>query len=555
MIASLHIKNVAVIKELSIDFSNGFSTFTGETGAGKSVIMDCIGILIGTRPVKGKVRHGETEASVSACFDKMPQEMHSRLLELGFDPSDGILIQRNFNAEGKSTFRINCQPVTQGIAKEIGARLITIHGQNDNQRLMQKSEHLGILDAYADTKRDIENYRESYLRYCEVKQRLSSLQSSSRERARMLDIYKFQAEEIDEVNPKIGEEEKLTEEEKRLQNVEKIQKLSNFTYHVLRGADRSACALIDKATSSVSSLEGIISEASSIEERLLAIRYELEDIAQTASAWGDDDGENVDKKLDKIGARLNAIEKLKRKYGDDIEEILEFRQKIGREIDEMENSDELIASAKAELSTAYAELLIKANALTAKRRDAALKLQNAIMSELEFLEMPKVRFIIDIAHLEEPGLHGLDEIEFLISANAGQNPMPMIKIASGGELSRIMLAIKTILLDRDGADAVVFDEIDTGISGKTSRKVGIKLKQISRALQVICVTHSAQIASLADNHYLISKQEVDGKTQTSIKLLHNDEQVAEIARILGGLNVTENQTFAAKEMIEEGNNL
>lgn len=554
MLTSLFIKNIAVVKEINIDLSSGFSTLTGETGAGKSVIIDSIGILLGSRSYKDKIRNGESTATVSACFENLPPEVLSELDALGFDGRDGMIVQRTITTDGKNTVKINGQTVTQGIGKEIGRLLITIHGQNDNQKLMQRSEHLGILDSYADLKEYKDDYFNTYSEYKVLTEKLESIKKSNSERARLFDVYKFQAKEIDDANLKLGEEEKLVAEEKRLENIEKIEKHSLFVYHLLHGAEKSVDALMDKASSSLSQLSFVVPEAQDLNEKLLQFRYEIEDIASAVRSFADEGGESADKKLDKIESRLDAIQKLKRKYGNTVEEIIEFRQNIGRTLDEMENSDEIIEKTEKELKKVRALLEQKAGVLSEKRTKAAEKLQQEIMRELSFLEMPKVRFVIDIKP-SEPKDNGSDAVEFLVSANAGQPPMPMIKIASGGELSRIMLAIKSILLDKDGATTVIFDEIDTGISGKTSRKVGIKLKQIAKRIQVLCVTHSAQIASLADNHYLISKADVDGSAQTNVKLLDEKGKINEVARILGGLNITRSQIDAAQEMIEEGKGL
>ena len=312
---------------------------------------------------------------------------------------------------------------------------------------------------------------------------------------------------------------------------------------------------MDKATSSLSHLRDCIPQTNELNEKLIQIRYEISDIADTINDFGQDNGENADKLLDKIGSRLNAISRLKKKYGNTIDEILVFRKELGTKIADMENSEYLIEQTEAELAKVSQELNSKALLLSDARKKAAIELQDKIMNQLEFLEMPKVRFVIDFKDSPVPLSTGKDVVEFLISTNAGQLPMPMAKIASGGELSRIMLAIKSILLDKDGITSVIFDEIDTGISGKTSRKVGIKLKEIAKHVQVLCVTHSAQIASLADNHYLVSKSEVNGATQTTLRLLDNDARINEVARILGGLNVTQNQILAAEEMINEGKRL
>lgn len=552
MINSLYIKNIAVIKELSVDLSGGLTTLTGETGAGKSVIIDSIGILLGSRPHKEKIRNGEASATVSACFDGLSEDTLRALDELGFDGREGVVIQRTVTREGKTSVKVNGQTVTQAMGKQIGAHLMTIHGQNDNQKLMQRSEHMGILDSYAELSESKNEYFKVYSEYKATRERLDSIKKSAAESARMLDVYKFQAREIDEAALRSGEEERLEAEEKRLENIEKIEKHSRFAYHVLRGSEKSVSVLVDKASASLEQLSSVINEAQELAERLARVGYELDDIAEAVRELVGDDVQGADKRLDKIGSRLDLIQKLKRKYGENIDEILKFRKSIGERIDEMENSDELIERTEKELKELLTRLSEKGRMLTEKRKAAAKRLQDDIMRELSFLEMPKVRFVVDVKCGESPTPNGFDEVEFLISTNAGNEPMPMIKIASGGELSRIMLAIKTVLLDKDGVDSVIFDEIDTGISGKTSRKVGIKLKEIAKKIQVLCVTHSAQIASLADGHLLISKRECDGETQTSVRLLDEEGRVNEVARILGGLNITRSQTDAAREMIEEG---
>lgn len=555
MISSLYIKNVAVVKELCIDFRGGLSTLTGETGVGKSVIMDCIGILLGSRPTKGKIRQGEHEAIIRAYFCDISEGTRRAMEELGFDECEEILLQRTFNSEGKSVAKINGQTVTRSMLGEIGAHLIGIHGQNDNQRLMQRSEHLNILDSYAGLEAERAEYREVFDKYRAAESRMAELRERARDGARLLDVYRFQAKEIDELHLRVGEEERLLAEEKRLENAEKIEKHSKFVYHALLGADRSAAALTDKAASSLSQLSGVIPEAEELGDRLVRIRYEIESIAQTAADWSGSDTENAEKLLDKIGARLNAISKLKKKYGGSEEAILAFRAELEKTINDTECSDLLLEECEREMKQIESELLLRAEGLSEKRRAAAHTLERAITGELEFLEMPRVRFVIRIVRSAVPTASGTDDVEFLVATNAGQEPMPMIKIASGGELSRIMLAIKSILLDKDGTETVIFDEIDTGISGKTSRKVGIKLKRIAGYAQVICVTHSAQIASLADNHYVISKREEDGAAQTGVALADDEARVREVARILGGLTVTEGQLRAAREMIEEGKTL
>ncbi len=557
MLASLHIENIAVIKSLDVDLSGGFTALTGETGAGKSIIIDSINLLTGGRASRELVRTGEHRASVSGVFCNLDHDTLETLTELGFDTDENgeILLQRTLTDDGRTTSRVNGQSVTSAVYREIAQNLINIHGQNDSLQFLQKSSHLSLLDAFAENGDLLCEYRRFYDEYKRISEHLRELEREDKDKFRLLEIYRFQLGEIDSVKLKKGEEEVLEAQCKKLRNIEKISKQTSFAYRILYSSDKSASAsyLLDRAAASMLQISDVVPEAAELAEKLKNYRYEIEDIAETIHDFGGDvdiDGDPTEK-LNKIEGRLDAIAKLKRKYGETYEEIQRFREETAQKLDEIECADDKIADYRRQLDAIRAEMEIKAAALTDSRRRAAESILDRISDVLVYLDMPKVRFDVSIKPTE-PTPNGFDDVEFLISPNPGESLRPLAKIASGGELSRIMLAMKCALADRDSVGTLIFDEIDTGISGKTSRKVGIKLKSIARDVQVICVTHSAQVASLADNHFYISKSELDGRTETSLVLLDSMGRIEEIARILGGINVTEVQRRAAAEMIAEG---
>lgn len=555
MLASLHIENIAVIKSLDVDLSGGFTALTGETGAGKSIIIDSINLLTGGRASRELVRTGEHRAMVSGVFCELPNETLTILTELGFDTDENgeILLQRTLTDDGRTGSRVNGQSVTSAVYREIAQNLINIHGQNDSLQFLQKSSHLPLLDAFAENGELLLEYRRFFEEYKRISEHLRELEREDKDKFRLLEIYRFQLGEIDSVKLKKGEEEELEAQAKKLRNIEKISKQTSFAYRILYSSDKSASAsyLLDRAAASMLQICDVVPEAAELAERLKSYRYEIEDIAETIHDFGGDIDGDPTEKLNKIEGRLDSIAKLKRKYGETFEEIQRFREETAQKLDEIECSDDKIADYRRQLDAIRDEMEIRAAALTKSRRSAAESILDRISDVLVYLDMPKVRFDVSIKPTE-PTQNGFDDVEFLISPNPGESLRPLAKIASGGELSRIMLAMKCALADRDSVGTLIFDEIDTGISGKTSRKVGIKLKSIARGVQVICVTHSAQVASVADNHFYISKSEQNGRTETSLTLLDNMGRIEEIARILGGINVTEVQRRAAAEMIAEG---
>lgn len=551
MLRSLQIKNIAVIKSADIGFCDAFTVLTGETGAGKSIIIDSISLLMGSRAPRELIRSGESRANVSAFFDNVSANTAALLDEYGVECEDGsVLLSRTVSADGRSAARINGQAVTQTMLREIGKTLITIHGQHDNQRLMQKSYHIRLLDAYAGLDDALEKYREVYQRLRAVRAELEALRRDDAEKMRLRDILEYQIKEIDAARLKEGEEEQLGTERLRLQSIEKIKKQTDFAYRALYGSEKgSAVLLLDKAGEALSRIAQVIPEAAELAERLAGYRYEIEDIALTVRGYADDSDGDPTARLDKIESRLDVINKLERKYGADIAAVLAFRDDAAARLEGIDNIDARAEELQDSVQRLEAEARRLAAELSAVRVDCAMQAAARVCETLTYLDMPGVKFEIAVRPCELCA-DGTDEVEFMIAANPGEPAVPLAKTASGGELSRVMLALKCVLSENDGIDTMIFDEVDAGISGKTSRKVGVKLSELSRGAQVLCVTHSAQIASLADDHLLISKSEVDGRAETDVRSIEGEERVNEIARILGGINITETQRNAARELMK-----
>ena len=553
MLQALHIENIAVVKKADIDFSSGMTVLTGETGAGKSIIIDSLNLLSGARADKEMIRSGETRAEVSAVFTDISEEIENKIRDLGFECEDGAIFLSRSVSHSSSTARVNGTPITLAMLKKLSTMLFGIHGQNDNALLSEPKNHLNILDIYANNAELISEYSSKYERVEHLRKKLRELSDDMQEQARMSEILKFQINDIDAVKLKIGEEQELEALASRLRSIERITKACGLAQRALEGGKgMGAIYLVDRAAGSLSSVSDAVEEADSLSERLSNIKYELEDIAETLASLVDMGGDDPIALLDKTEARLDAITKLKRKYGNSAEEILAFRDEARAKLDFLENADDFRVDIENELKSAETEARVAARALTESRRRAAFSLSKKVCETLAFLDMPKVVFEVSLVSSKDFLRSGCDEVEFLISANPGEPLMPMAKIASGGELARIMLSLKNVINECDGIDTVIFDEIDTGISGKTSRKVGVKLKEIGRGAQVICVTHSAQIASLAHNHLFVSKEECEGRTESSVRALDENERVDEIARILGGIEITKAQIAAAREMILEG---
>ena len=556
MIQSLHIENIAVVKSIDLDFGEGLTVLSGETGAGKSIIMDSLGLLLGNRAEKELIRTGEERAEVSAVFSELSKETLALLEELGFSMTDDSIMLSRTMTQSSSSARLNGRAIPLTLLREIAGKLFNIHGQNDNQQLLDPKNHVSLLDAYAGCEEECAAYAEVYRQILHKRAEIDTLQRDAKEQARLCEILRFQIADIDAGKLKVGEEEALTELTKKLRSVEQITKCVTLVEKALKGGEKGkgAIYLTDRSAEALTAISDALPETEELIERLSNIRYELEDIAECVADLDEFGGDDALEKLDRAEGRLSTIEKLKRKYGSSVEEILAFRQDAAEKLDAIEHVEDRMIELREELANIESNAKAMATNLSQKRRSAAKGLTEKLRETLEFLDMPKVRFEVGMKATRDFSPVGCDEIEFLIATNAGEPLMPMAKIASGGELARIMLSLKNVLNECDGVNTVIFDEIDTGISGKTSRKVGIKLKEIGKSAQVLCVTHSAQIASLATHHLYISKQEIDGRVQTKVQELDEEGRVAEVARILGGIEVTEAQREAAREMIAEGKN-
>ena len=557
MLKELCIENVAIVKKECVVFDKGFSVLTGETGAGKSIVIDSIGLIMGARASKELIRSGEDTASVSALFTNISKDESIKLAELGFAPEEDntLFIRREISVSGSSTAKINGKSVSISILREVGEFLINIHGQHASQALLDEENHILYLDAMADNAAELKEYGEIFAEYSEIREKIRELKRKESEKERTIELLKYQIADIDAVKPHEGEEEALEIKKKKIASAEKISKYSTLIYRALYQNEKgnSASDLIRKAADALSALSDVLPSSEEYIETLNDFMYRIEDIAETVYKECDVGVKNPTELLDKIETRLNAISKLKRKYGSSIEEVLAFREKIAAELKSLEHSEEMITDLANDLKAVQVRLAAKAAEISQKRKEAARIFEARIVEELRFLEMSKVRFEIAVSPLSEFATNGKDAVSFLVSANPGEPLLPLSKIASGGELSRTMLALKCALADKEKTPTLIFDEIDTGISGKTSHKIGIKLKEVaSQNTQVICVTHSPQITATADIHFFVSKREVDGRTESSIRPLSYDERITEIARIIGGVSVTP-QTMAAARDLLDGN--
>ncbi|MBQ7398952.1 MAG: DNA repair protein RecN [Clostridia bacterium] len=552
MLQSIHIENVALIKKLDIDLSPAFCAFTGETGAGKSIIIDSIGVLCGNKAPKELIRSGEDYLTVEGVFSNVGTRASKKCEELGVSvDEDGLLyISRTVKSDGKGVVRIGGKQVPLSILKDISPLLINIHGQHDNQELLIKDKHRKLLDFYAENYDYYNEYSALFSEYCSIKRDLDEINIDESQKLRRIEMLRFQINDISALKLKDGEEEKLSEEKKKLLNIEKLAKNSSIVSESLYGSGGvSACDCIDKAIDALRSLSKISDEYNEHIDTLSDIKSTLIDIAETVNDGSYEEYSNPSLVLDKIENRLDEISKAKRKYGSDVSEVLDFLDKAKKELDELENFDKHSETLRKKLSECGEKVKSASAKLTDSRIKASENLKSNIEKQLKYLDMPGVKFKVNI--ISKPfSKDGADDVEFFIMTNSGEGYSPLSKTASGGELSRIMLAIKSVIAEKDGVDTLIFDEVDTGISGKTSRKIGLMMSEIASVSQVLCVTHSAQICSVADSHYLVSKSTSGDRTTTSVGLLGYDERVNETARIIAGINVTATSLEAAKELID-----
>lgn len=563
MLNSLHIENIAVVKSADIDLGSGFTVFSGETGAGKSVIIESIKLLLGGKFDKELIRHGEDVAMVSALITDLNSAAAKALFECGFsvDEDGAVLIQRSVNRDGKNQIKINGRAAGVGVLKSLMPSLVTIHGQNETNVLADSDSHLALIDTYASNTEILDEYTDVYAEYTRLSRELSDLLEKRAEGARIRDLLVYQIKEIDSMSLHKGEEEELVDKKLKIKNSEKLHKHADFVYKALRGSEKGSVAvLIDRSISSLRQISDVVPECAEYAESMREMLYRIEEIAEDVAAITDNINEDPTEALNLIESRLDKISKLKRKYGLTISSILEFRDKCARDLELIDNSEDAERRIRKELGERYHRAHELAVKLHERRIKSSAELEKKVKNTLDFLDMPSVVFYASYRELFADGQHkltptGFETAEFYISANKGSEAMPMSKIASGGELARIMLALKSALANKDGVGTVIYDEIDAGVSGKTARKIGVKMLELSKTAQLICVTHSAQIASLADTHMLIKKRELDGNVRTELFALDYDGRVGEVSRILGGIDVTESQRRAAIDMIKEKSEL
>ncbi|MDQ2086636.1 DNA repair protein RecN [Herbivorax sp. ANBcel31] len=563
MLRQLEIQNIAIIDKLSIELGDGLNVLTGETGAGKSIIIDSINAIIGQRLSRDLIRTGENKALVEAIFEIKENQLSDLFEYYGIEPEeDGVLvISREFTRSGKNTCRINGKISTVSMLRKFGERLIDVHGQHDNQSLLRIDSHIDLLDSLANEK--ILDLKKNYLSHLEnykkIKKKINDLLGDSGERERKIDLLKYQIDEVKSANLEKGEEQQLEKEKDILLNFEKIIKVFSDAYEVLgsgRKTGKSALDMINEVVFGLNDIKDYDETYIEITERLESLTYELEDIVSEVRAKRDNIEYNP-AALEQVEERLGAIYKLKKKYGDSIEDILIYMENAQNQLDEIINNEEVLDKLNNDLKKENDSLYTLAKSIHQERKKAAKLIEDKISYELNVLEMKNTRFEVRIEFDKREdkseinyNQNGLDKVEFLISTNAGEPLKPLAKIASGGEMSRIMLAIKTILANVDKMPTLIFDEIDIGISGKAAQKVGEKLSFISRNHQVISVTHLAQIACMADCNYYIQKITKEKNTKTIVTRLEGDEIKNEIARIIGGENISQITIKHAEEMLE-----
>ena len=549
MLSQLFIKNIAVIESASIDFENGFNVFTGETGAGKSILIDSINAVLGGRTSRDLVRTGEEKALVSAVFTNVSKEAESLLQELGYEIEDELMISREISAEGKSICKVNMRPATAGVLKQLSSVLIDVHGQHDSAVLQNPELHIGYIDSFGNTGNELAEYQDSYKKLRSVEREIKKIINDDSDKTARIDMLKFQIGEIEAAAIEEGEEEELLALSKRIKSAENIMELISETVSALDGNGENEGALegLSTAIENCARLTEYFPQYDGLSEKFKEMYYEFEEFANDVKDNADE--LDFDPALqNRTERRLDQIFRLKRKYGGSVEEMFKFYNKAVSELENIEFSEERLEKLQKEQKQLFAETSKLAEVLTEKRHRAAEAFEKAVSEELSYLNMPNVCFNVHFDEIEFSD-SGKDNLEFYIATNAGEPLKPLTKIASGGELSRIMLSIKNVLADKDNVDTLIFDEVDTGISGSAAQKVGQKLKQVSSGRQIICVTHLAQVAAFADNHMLISKNTDCGKTFTSVKSLGKEGRVTELARIMGG-TMTDALRKSAEELLE-----
>ena len=547
MLSLLHIENIAVIEQADISFDQGFNILTGETGAGKSIVIDAISAILGERAYRDMIRTGTTKASVRAVFTDVPQL--EWFAENGVDYDPETIIQREVHLDGKNVCRVNGSLITVSILRKLGIQLINIHGQHDSASLFDEANHLAFLDAFADNEALRLSYGEKFQAVSALRREIDSLTMDEGEKLRRMETLKFQIAEIEKAELEPGEDEALEERRKLLQNAEKLSDGINTAVDCLYGGDDTdgAASLLADAERELARLSRFTDAYAQLHEKVADLMYQVQDAAEELRDARDSLSYSAGE-LDQIESRLDVIHKLRRKYGASCEDILGYLESAKQELDEIEFADDHLERLNKKLLKAEKAAWDAAFALRDNRMEAAEKLSARILTELAQLDMPRVQFSCEFTELELSG-NGADAVAFYMSANAGEALKPLSKVASGGELARIMLAMKNVLAEKDQVSTLIFDEVDTGVSGRAAQRVAEKLKSVAKHKQVLCVTHLPQLAALADTHLLIAKAERGGRTYTTVTPLDIEGRKRELARIIGGTNITETTLKSAEEML------
>ena len=548
MLSLLHIENIAVIEQADLSFDRGFNVLTGETGAGKSIVIDAISAILGERTYRDVIRTGAGKGFVSAVFTGIPFLPWFMENGVDYDPEE-LLVQREIYLDGKNNCRVNGRPVTVAILRKLGQQLISIHGQHDSQQLFDEDTHLLLLDLYAHDEPSRAAYGAEYQRVLEIRREIDRLSMDESEKLRRMEMLHHQISEIERAELKPGEDEALESRRRLLQNAEKLSEGLNDAFFAVNGGDDAdgAASLLTEAERALARIARYDDGINNLHTKASDLMYQAMDLAEEVRDLRDRLAFSSDE-LEQIEDRLDVIHKLRRKYGATVEDILAFLDQSRQELDEIEFAGDRLDELKGMLVLAEAAARQAALVLRAERQQAAKELEQRILLELEQLDMPRVQFCCQFEETELSS-DGLDAVRFLMSANVGEALKPLSKVASGGELARIMLAMKNVMAEQDSVPTLIFDEVDAGVSGRAAQKVAVKLRSVSRNKQVLCVTHLPQIAAIADTHLLISKAERNGRTYTSVQPLNREGRIDEIARIIGGAVITDTTRRSAEEML------
>ena len=554
MLSLLHIENIALIQSADIRFEPGFNVLTGETGAGKSIVIDSIGAVLGERTSRELIRTGAKSALVTAVFTQVPPLPW--LEENGFPTGEEeLLLQRELQGDGRNVCRIDGKLVTVAQLRELGRQLLNIHGQHDGQQLLDPASHLGYLDQFGGCQPLLESYQQAYRKWHDIRREMDKLQMDEAERSRRVDTLNYQIQELERAQLKAGEDEELSARRTLLRSAGRLMEAVQSAEFALSGdEDRDgACSLIAQAEGEVQGVSSISPELSELSEKLTALRCAADDAADTlrdlSRSFDFSPGE-----LDQVEERLDLLYRLRKKYGPTVEDMLSYLDRCRKELDQIQYADDTLARLEKELKKAQKEAVRRGEVLSQARREAAGALQARVQEELRQLDMPKVQFQTEFtpkggeAEMDETGL---DEVQFLMSANLGEALKPIQKVASGGELARIMLALKNVLAEGDQIGTLVFDEVDTGVSGRAAQKVAEKMAQVARGKQVLCVTHLPQIAAMADTHFSVQKGEREGRTYTRLERLDRSQRREELARLIGGASITPSLLESAEELLRQ----